>query len=301
MSWLRRKVGQSVRLILAQTRQPKFVPDLDQPSLFAPDSMVRVVHLDAAMIVGGIRALLLQLLHPKAMTAVAQHSDYRDDPFGRLRRTVDFLGWTTYGTLDKAEESLAAVRRIHESVVGITAWGEPYRADDPHLLLWVHAAETESFLAAHELFGRPRLSQPAKDSYVADMGIIATRLGAVDPPASCEQLQATLAGYRPELGLIPEGSEAVGFLADFPFKMLSKLVYRIIFKAALGSLPDWAQVMLGRPVKNLPNKLFYRPATHVMVRFLDWGLKADLDLTRYPAEAAEPVRQAEQGQQAKQG
>ena len=296
MSWLRRKVGQSVRMILAQTRQPKFVPDLDQPSLFAPDSMVRVVHLDAAMIVGGIRALLLQLLHPKAMTAVAQHSDYRADPFGRLRRTVDFLGWTTYGTLSKAEESLAAVRRIHEGVVGVTAWGEPYRADDPHLLLWVHVAEVDSFLVAHELFGRPRLSQPAKDHYVADMGIIATRLGAVDPPASQQQLQDTLAGYRSELGLIPEGQEAVGFLADFPFKVLSKALYRIIFKAALGSLPGWAQAMLGHRVGRLANKLFYRPATHVMVRFLDWGLKADLDLTRYPAEAAEQAVTAQQGQ-----
>ena len=125
-------------MVLAQTRKPRFVPDLTKPSLLATDSMVRVVHLDAAMIVGGIRALLLQSLHPLAMAAMAEHSDYEDDPFGRLRRTVDFLGWTTYGTLAQAEESIAAVKSIHDTVVGVTAGGVAYSANDPYLLMWVH-------------------------------------------------------------------------------------------------------------------------------------------------------------------
>ncbi len=282
MKWLRQKVASSVRMVLAQTTKPRFVPDPSQPSLFEFDSAVRVVHLDAAMIVGGIRALLLQSLHPKAMAAMVDHSDYKEDPFGRLRRTVDFLGWTTYGTLEKAEESINAVRRIHDTVIGTTASGEPYSANDPHLLMWVHVAEVESFLVAHEHFGRPRLNQLDQDNYVADMGIIAKRLGAENPPSSLKQLREVIASYRNEMELIPEGKEAVGFLKDFPFKPFAKAAYRIMFKAASGTLPDWAQEMLGCEVKNLPNKLLYRPATHAMIRFLDWGLKSDLDLSRYP-------------------
>lgn len=275
-------MGEGVRMVLAQTRQPRFVPDLTQPSLFAADSMVRVVHLDAAMIVGGIRALLLQSLHPLAMTAMAEHSDYKDDPFGRLRRTVDFLGWTTYGTLAQAEESIAAVKSIHDTVVGTTAEGEAYSANDPHLLMWVHVAEVESFLVAHELFGRPRLSERESDEYVADMGVIAERLGAENPPASVAELRSVIDSYRSELRLLPQGREAIGFLADFPFPAAQKVAYRVLFLAAVGSLPQWAQQMIGREAGGLTYRAVLRPATHAMVRVLDWGLKADLDLSRYP-------------------
>lgn len=281
---LRRRVGESVRMVLASTREPRFVPDPSQPSLFEFDSVVRVVHLDAAMIVGGIRALLLQSLHPKAMAAVVEFSDFKQDPFGRLRRTVDFLGWTTYGTLQKAEESIALVRKVHDGVTGTTASGESYSANDPHLLMWVHVAEVESFLVAHELFGRPRLSQQEKDGYVADMGIIAERLGASLPPRSFSELQATIASYDSEMGLTPDGKEAIEFLADFPFSPFAKVVYRVMFKAALGSLPVWAQKKLGHEVGSVANKLLYRPVTHALIRLLDWGLKSDLDLSRYPTK-----------------
>ena len=275
-------MGEGVRMVLAQTRQPRFVPDLTKPSLFATDSMVRVVHLDAAMIVGGIRALLLQSLHPAAMTAMADHSDYKDDPFGRLRRTVDFLGWTTYGTLEQAEQSIAAVKSIHDTVVGTTAEGEAYSANDPHLLMWVHVAEVESFLVAHELFGRPELSEPECDKYVADMGVIAERLGADNPPASVAELRSVIDGYRSELRLLPQGREAIGFLADFPFPAPQKMAYRVLFRAAAGSLPKWAQQKLGLEVDDLAYRAVLRPVTHAMVRVLDWGLKTDMDLSRYP-------------------
>jgi len=270
-------------MVLASTRKPRFVPDPSQPGLFEFDSVVRVVHLDAAMIVGGIRALLLQSLHPKAMAAVVEFSDFKQDPFGRLRRTVDFLGWTTYGTLQKAEESIAVVRKIHDRVSGTTPSGESYSANDPHLLMWVHVAEVESFLVGHELFGRPRLSQQEKDGYVADMGIIAERLGADLPPRSFAELRATIASYGDELGLTSDGREAIAFLADFPFSPWAKVVYRVMFKAALGSLPSWAQKQLGYEVNRVANNWFYRPTTHALIRVLDWGLKSDMDLSRYPS------------------
>src|SRR6202012_4863291 len=116
------------------------------PRWFAADRPIRRVHGDAAMFDGGLRALLLQSLHPQAMIAVAQHSDYRNDPWGRLQRTSTFLAVTTYGTADDAQHAVDRVRRVHEHVKGTGPGGLPYRAGNPHLLRWVHVAEADSFL-----------------------------------------------------------------------------------------------------------------------------------------------------------
>ena len=120
------------------------------------------------MFVGGMRALLLQSLHPLAMAGVAEHSDYRHDPWGRLQRTADFLAATTFGPESEAERAVARVRAVHEHVQGVAADGRPYRANDPHLLRWVHLAELESFLVAYRRYGpptgasRPRWQRPRR-------------------------------------------------------------------------------------------------------------------------------------------
>ena len=123
------------------------------PRWFAPDSEIVRVHGDAAMFIGGIRAILLQTMHPAAMQAVADHSGYRGDMWGRLARTSHFLAVTTFGTAEHAEQSVRAVRTIHERVTGTMPDGTPYAASDPHLLAWVHAAEVDSFLLAHQTYG----------------------------------------------------------------------------------------------------------------------------------------------------
>src|SRR5271168_3017842 len=115
---------------------------------FAEDRPIRQVHSDSAMFIGAIRALLLQSLHPLAMAAVAGHSDYRGDPWGRLQRTSYFLAVTTFGQVSDADEAIARVRRVHERVTGLAPDGRPYAASDPHLLTWVHVAEAISFLRA---------------------------------------------------------------------------------------------------------------------------------------------------------
>src|SRR5688500_9257071 len=106
--------------------------------LFGPGSAVWKVHSDPSMLIGGVRALMLQTLHPLAMAGVAKHSNYREDPFGRLHRTGAFLGATTFGTTATAERAIAQVRAIHPHVKGVAPDGRPYSADDPHLLAWVH-------------------------------------------------------------------------------------------------------------------------------------------------------------------
>src|SRR5271154_3986232 len=135
---------------------------------FAEDRPIRVVHSDSAMFIGGIRALLLQSLHPLAMAAVAQHSDYRGDPWGRLQRTSYFLAVTTFGRADDAQAAIARVRAVHEHVTGTAPDGRPYAASDPHLLTWVHIAEADSFLRAHVCFGTQPLDQAGRDGYLAD-------------------------------------------------------------------------------------------------------------------------------------
>ena len=104
------------------------------PRWFGEDRPIRRVHADASMFVGGLRALLLQSLHPLAMAGVAQHSDYRGDPWGRLQRTSTFLAVTTFGTATDAQRAVDRVRGIHQRVHGIAPDGRPYRASDPHLL-----------------------------------------------------------------------------------------------------------------------------------------------------------------------
>jgi uncharacterized protein (DUF2236 family) len=130
---------------------------------FPEDSPVRVVHGDSSMFAGGLRALLLQSLHPLAMAAVAQHSDFRGDPWGRLQRTSYFLAVTTYGRAQDAQRAVDRVRGIHRRVTGTARDGRPYTASDPHLITWVHIAEVDSFLRAHSRFGSAPLDQAGRD------------------------------------------------------------------------------------------------------------------------------------------
>src|SRR5580704_5531670 len=155
---------------------------------FAADRPIRRVHADASMFAGGITALLLQSLHPLAMAAVAGHSGYRGDPWGRLQRTSYFLAVTTFGRTGDAQEAIARVRAIHERVTGTAPDGRPYAASDPHLLTWVHIAEADSFLRAHSRFGSRLLDQAGRDEYVCDMARIGTELGVPDPPRTEAEL-----------------------------------------------------------------------------------------------------------------
>jgi len=147
--------------------------------LFGPDSVTWRVHAHPSALVGGLRALLVQTMHPLAMAGVAQHSRYRDDPLGRFRRTAEFVNATTYGTTAEAEAAIALVRRIHTRVNGVAPDGRAYRADDPALLSWVHNVEVDSIAAAYHRFG-PGFAPGDADRYVAEMTTLAVLMGADD-------------------------------------------------------------------------------------------------------------------------
>ena len=176
---------------------------------FSPEDPVWRVHEDAAMFPGGVAALLLQSLHPLAMAGVAGHSGYKGDPWGRLKRTSDYIAVTTYGTLPDATATIERVRSVHARVRGKDHRGRPYRADDPHLLAWIHAAEIASFLSAHAAFGARPLTAGESDRYVAQAGVPARLLGVVAPPQSVAELDAVLEAYRPELEMTPAATDTI--------------------------------------------------------------------------------------------
>ena len=145
---------------------------------FAPDDPICRVQGHAGMYAGGIRALLLQSLHPLAMAGVGEHSGYRGDPWGRLQRTSEFIAMTTFGPIESAQRVLDRINRVHRTVVGTSADGRPYSATDPHLLKWVHVAEIDSFLVAHQRYSRTPLTPPEADTYIEQAAWAAGRLGS---------------------------------------------------------------------------------------------------------------------------
>ena len=219
------------------------------PRWFAADRPIRRVHGDAAMFVGGLRALLLQSLHPQAMIAVAQHSDYRNDPWGRLQRTSTFLAATTYGPADGAQRAVDQVRRVHRHVTGTGPDGRPYRADDPHLLRWVHVAETDSFLRCHQRYGAQPLDAAGCDGYVADTARIALALGVPDPPrtrreARCGAARVPARAARdagsPRRGQVPRADPAAAAASPAG-------PYALLAATAIAELPAWARQELRLP------------------------------------------------------
>lgn len=200
------------------------------------------------MFPAGIAALLLQSLHPLAMAGVAGHSGYRGDPWGRLQRTSRYLATTTYGTIDDAEAAIARVRGIHERVRGRDHHGRPYRASDPHLLRWVHVAETYSFLNGHRAYGVRPLTSDEADEYVAQCAVPGRLLGVTDPPEDVASLDAQLADFRPELESTPAARQAARFLLlNPPLPWAARPGYGALALGGIGVLPPWAPRMLRLP------------------------------------------------------
>lgn len=247
------------------------------PRWFEPGSPITQVHADAAMFIGGLRALLLQSLHPAAMRAVSEHSGYRGDMWGRLARTSHFLAVTTFGHVEDAEEAVALVRRIHDHVRGTMPDGTPYAASDPHLLRWVHLAEIDSFLRAHQAYGARPLDPAGRDEYVAQSAEVARRLGVIDPPLTEAELTAQLAGYRPELRGTAEAREAVSLLLlRPPLPLPARLPYGVLVAAAVGLMPRWTRRQLWLPWLPLTEHTVVPALGKVATGTIRWALTAPL-------------------------
>jgi uncharacterized protein (DUF2236 family) len=239
---------------------------------FADDRPIRQVHGDSSMFIGGIRALLLQSLHPLAMAAVAGHSGYRGDPWGRLQRTSYFLAITTFGRTGDAQQAIARVRAIHRQVTGTAPDGRPYAASDPHLLTWVHLAEADSFLRAHTRFGDHPLDQAGRNGYLADMARIGAELGVPDPPRTEAELAQRISQYRPELTGTAQARQAARFLLlNPPLPLLARAPYGALAAAAVSLLPGWARRPLLLPRLPVTEAVVVRPAGRAMVHAIRWA------------------------------
>ncbi|MGM0358181.1 oxygenase MpaB family protein, partial [Streptomyces sp. ECR3] len=216
------------------------------PGLFTPASVTWQAHGDPMMWVAGIRALYLQALHPRAVRAVIENSDFREDAWGRLRRTADFVGTTTYGTTEAAERAGARVRRIHDTLRATDPdTGRTYRIDEPELLLWVHCAEIDSYVHVLCRSGYP-LSDALADRYVAEHRESA-RLVGLDPagvPGSRAELAAYFASVRPSLAAGADAREIDDFLRRpgvHPLLLPARaLLWPHVARLAYAALPPWA-------------------------------------------------------------
>jgi uncharacterized protein (DUF2236 family) len=218
---------------------------------FGPASITWRIAADLATPVAGLRALLLQALHPLAMAGVDQHSDWRRDPVGRLAATSAYLTTLTYGDRAAADRAAAQVRRIHDHVRGTdTVTGRPYAAGDPDLLLWVHATFVESGLAAARLLGSTPVTSTDADAYIRETRVFAELLGVPHDmlPADERGMEEYTKSVMPELLFTPAAGESITYLLDPPGldEDIADL-WQDIREAVLAALPSWALELYGYP------------------------------------------------------
>lgn len=218
------------------------------PGLFGPHSATWRVHSDfPGMLSGGLCALMLQVLHPLALAGVWDHSNFRDDLVGRLRRTTAFVAGTTYAARADAEQLIARVARIHTQVRGEAADGRAYAADDPQLLTWVHVTEAFGFLQGYRRYARITMPGDAADCYYAEVKRIAERLGARAVPASERDVIDYFSAVRGELAFDQRSREVLAVLARIRLPVPAAGLSRNLFlDAGAALLPGWATDMLGR-------------------------------------------------------
>ncbi|WP_416070106.1 oxygenase MpaB family protein [Streptomyces scabiei] len=244
-------------------------PPAPDPGLFGPASVTWQAHGDPVMWIAGIRALYLQALHPRAVRGVMQNSDFRKDAWGRLMRTASFVGTTTYGTSEAAEQAGARVRKIHRLLTATDPdTGERYAVDEPGLLLWVHCAEIDSYLHILRRSGYP-LTEAAADRYVGEHRVSA-RLVGLEPdavPGNRAELAAYFETVRPELTAGPEARDVDDFLLRPPTHPLlvpaREALWRRVANLAYGSLPPYAHELYGReaPAPAVVTRRLRRTAT----------------------------------------
>ena len=244
------------------------------PGLFGPDAICWRIHSDfPAMLCGGISALMLQMLHPLALAGVWDHSNFREDMLGRLRRTSQFVAATTFAPTAEAERLIARVKSIHANVQGKTPDGRRYSAEDPELLTWVHVCEVYSFMRGYLRYRNPKLSIEIQDRYFKEVAQIAYKLGAEAVPESRQAVEGYLRNRRSELVYDARTSEVMRALFNAPTpNLLTKPVRRTMTHAGFDLLPDWAINMNPSPL-SLAQRHLARTGLTAMAPAMRWSLR----------------------------
>ncbi|RZV34172.1 MAG: DUF2236 domain-containing protein [Sphingomonadaceae bacterium] len=244
-----------------------------EDALFGKDSPIRCVHADVVgMMVGGIRSLLLQMLHPAALQGVLDHSNFREDMHGRLRRTARFIAITTFGHRDAAMEAVARVNTIHAQVRGTLPDGTPYTATDPRTLAWVHVAEATSFLAAYLRHVRPDMPGSEQDEYYRQFAVIARALGADPVPVDRNQAEVIFRELRQDLRTSATARDIADLVLNQRPQGAPAAVQTVLGAEAVALLPAFARPMLGLERPGL-GALPARAATWGMGKTLRWAFR----------------------------
>lgn len=275
LSPVRRALVRQVRATFNdKSKGEKPIPSSDQ-ALFKRGSVIWRVHGDVtSMMVGGIAALLTQMLHPKALAGVWDHSDVAEDQLGRLRRTARFIAATTYGHRDDAMRVIEKVKSIHERVNGTLPDGTPYRATDPWLLAWVHLAGAINFLDAWRRYGEPGMSVSDQDRYFAESGEVARLLDADPVPQTRAEADRLIAEFRAELRVDERARAYRDFVLKAPTRSVAEApVQALLMRASVDLMPPFARQMhgLSRPI--VPP--IVRGATFGMAQTLRWAFAGE--------------------------
>ena len=270
---LRLKLVERVRGVFNDVesgQQP--VPTSDE-ALFPKDSPIRMVHADiVAMMVGGVRGLLLQMLHPHALQGVLDHSNFRTDMHGRLRRTARFIAVTTFGHREDAMAAVDRVNRIHAKVGGTLPDGTAYSATDPRTLAWVHVAEATSFLAAYLRHVRPDMPGSEQDEYYRQFAVIARALGADPVPIDRREAEAIFRDLRANLTASPAAREIAQLVLTQKPAGSPPAVQALLGAEAVALLPPFARSMLALERPGLA-AIPARAATWGMGKTLRWAFR----------------------------
>lgn len=242
-------IGERLRAITgsAKSSLEDFAVPAGDTGLFGPDSMVWRVHAHfTAMMLGGLSSLIIQALHPRALAAVWDHSQFRDKLKDRLSRTAYFVAATTYGGKSMAEQAIQRVNAIHSRITGTDLQGRPYVANEPVLIDWVHVVEATSFLAAYQHLAKTPLTTAQADQYMAEMAVMGRMLGGVELPTSVANAQTQMRGYQTDLVFDARAQEVVGLIEAYPTDLLSKPFMDLVLAASFDVMPEWVLQMLGR-------------------------------------------------------
>jgi len=270
---LREKLVDQVRGVFNDVENGQHPVPPSDDALFEKDSPIRLVHADlVGMMVGGVRSLLIQMLHPHALQGVLDHSNFREDMHGRLRRTARFIAVTTFGHRDDATKMIERVNRIHAQVNGTLPNGQPYAASDPRTLAWVHVVEATSFLAAYLRHVRPAMPGYEQDEYYRQFAVIARALGADPVPINRQEADALFREFRSELATSPQAREIADLVLNQRPKGAPPIAQTLLGAEAVAMLPSFARSMLGLQRPGLIG-LPARAATWGMGKTLRWAFR----------------------------
>ncbi|XUU59543.1 oxygenase MpaB family protein [Erythrobacter sp. HA6-11] len=270
---LRLKLVEQVRGVFNDTASGQEPVPPSDDALFEKDTPIRMVHADlVGMMVGGIRGLLLQMLHPHALQGVLDHSNFREDMHGRLRRTARFIAVTTFGHRDDATAAIERVNRIHAKVSGKLPDGTTYQATNPRTLAWVHVTEASSFLAGYKRHVRPDMPNHEQDEYFRQFAIIARSLGADPVPETRSEAEALFRELRVDLRTSAEAREVAQLVLNQKPPGTPPGLQAMLGAEAVSMLPSFARSMLGLTRPGLAT-IPARAATWGMGKTLRWAFK----------------------------